>query len=117
MHRPFKITNWLEIEKNGGCFLNPRRIELLMLIHMRGSILSASKELRMSYQQAWAVIQDINAIASLPVVTRQRGGTNGGGAVVTPFGLKMIERYQALQARYSQYIQALDESVQEFCMF
>jgi molybdate transport system regulatory protein len=71
----------------------------------------------MSYQQAWAVIKDINAIASLPVVTRQRGGTNGGGAVVTSFGLKMIERYQAIQARYNRYIMELDEDVQKLCSF
>jgi molybdate transport system regulatory protein len=117
MYRPFKIANWLEIEKNGGCFLNPRRVELLMLIHARGSILAASKELRMSYQQAWGIIKDINAIASLPVVTRQRGGTNGGGAIVTPFGLKMIERYQTIQKRYSLFILELDDDVQGLCSF
>jgi hypothetical protein len=43
MHRPFKIASELEIKKNGACFLNPRRIGLLKLIHGNGSILSASK--------------------------------------------------------------------------
>jgi molybdate transport system regulatory protein len=117
MHRPFKIINKLEIEKNGGCFLNPKRIELLKLIHAKGSILSASKEMRMSYQQAWAIIKDINATASLPVVIRQRGGTNGGGAIITNFGLNLIEHYNSIQARYNQYLLELDDDLQQLCSF
>ncbi|KAA6311095.1 Transcriptional regulator ModE, partial [termite gut metagenome] len=57
MYHPYKIVSKLEIDKNGGCFLNPRRVELLLLIRERGSILAASKELRMSYQQAWTIIK------------------------------------------------------------
>lgn len=115
MYRPFKISSRLEIDKNGACFLNARRVELLRLIHAKGSILAASKVLRMSYQQAWAVIKDINATASLPVVSRQRGGTHGGGATLTPFGLRLIARYEALQMRYSQYIAEMDTELQELC--
>jgi molybdate transport system regulatory protein len=117
MHRPFRITTKLEIEKNGACFLNPKRIELLKLIHAKGSILSASKAIRMSYQQAWTIIKDINATASLPVVVRQRGGTNGGGAIITQFGHLLIERYDTIQARFNQYIIELDDDLQQLCTF
>jgi molybdate transport system regulatory protein len=115
MYRPFKIASKLEIEKNGACFLNYKRMELLKLIHTKGSILSASKEMRMSYQQAWTVIKDINATASLPVVKRQRGGANGGGAVITDFGLKMMECYDAMQLRYNQFIKDVDDDLQGLC--
>ncbi|MDR3261917.1 MAG: LysR family transcriptional regulator [Tannerella sp.] len=107
----------MEIEKNGACFLNPKRVELLKLIHERGSILAASKEMRMSYQQAWMVIKDINTTAPLPVVTRQRGGANGGGAVITGFGLQLIERYNRIQFRYQMYLRELDNDLQELCSF
>ncbi|MDR2859502.1 MAG: hypothetical protein LBV64_03815 [Mediterranea sp.] len=117
MYRPFKIINKLEIEKNGGCFLNPKRMELLQLIRMKGSILSASKEMRMSYQQAWTIIKDMNVTAPLPVVIRQRGGTNGGGASITGFGLNLMERYGTIQARYSQYLLELEDELQQLCSF
>ncbi|OAV71109.1 Transcriptional regulator modE [Bacteroidales bacterium Barb6] len=116
MHRPYKIVSQLEIDKNGGCFLNPRRVELLQLILERGSILAASKELRMSYQQAWAIIKEINTAAPLPVVSRQRGGTHGGGAVLTNFGMKMLERYAAIQQKYAQMLLDLDDDLQELCV-
>jgi molybdate transport system regulatory protein len=117
MHHSFKIANKLEIEKNGICFLNPKCIALLKLIRERGSILSASKEMRMSYQQAWTMISDINYLASLPVVVRQRGGINGGGAVITDYGLKLMERYEILLARFNQCLVDLDDDLQKLCIF
>ncbi|KAA6301759.1 MAG: Molybdenum-pterin-binding protein MopB [Candidatus Ordinivivax streblomastigis] len=117
MYHPYKIVSKLEIDKNGGCFLNPRRVELLQVIHERGSILAASKELRMSYQQAWTIIKELNATASLPVVSRQRGGAHGGGAMLTNFGIKMVERYVAIQRRYALMLLDLDDDLQQLCAF
>ncbi|MDR1938524.1 MAG: LysR family transcriptional regulator [Tannerellaceae bacterium] len=107
----------MEIKKNGACFLNPKRIRLLKLIHGNGSILSASKEIGMSYQQAWTVIRDINTTAPLPVVTRQRGGLNGGGALLTSFGLRMVEHYDRIQEKYNNYMAELEVDVEDICSF
>jgi molybdate transport system regulatory protein len=117
MRHSFSIANKLEIERSGICFLNPKRIELLKLIRERGSILSASKELRMSYQQAWTIIKDVNYLASLPVVVRQRGGAKGGGASITDYGLKLMERYEILSARFTQRLADLNDDVQMLCIF
>jgi len=117
MYKPFKIANKLEIVKNGVCFLDLKRIELLKLVQMHGSILAASKEMRLSYQQAWYYISDINASAPLPVVVRQRGGVNGGGAVVTEYGRKLLERYEALRQRFEQSILELEDDLQDMCGF
>ncbi|MDR3253204.1 MAG: LysR family transcriptional regulator [Tannerella sp.] len=107
----------MEIEKNGACFLNSRRIELLGLIREHGSILSASKALRMSYQQAWSIIRDINSSSPLPVVVRQRGGANGGGAVVTEYGQNLISRYESLLYRFNRCIAEMDDELQSICSF
>jgi molybdate transport system regulatory protein len=117
MYRPFKITSELEIAKNGACFLNSRRVKLLKLIRERGSILSASKELGMSYQQAWMVIRDVNEGAPLPVVIRQRGGANGGGAMLTGFGVKMVEHFDKIQEKYNRFKAALEADVDSLCAF
>ncbi|MDR1737332.1 MAG: LysR family transcriptional regulator [Candidatus Symbiothrix sp.] len=117
MHRPFSIVNTLDIEKNHAVFLNPRRIELLKLIQKHGSILAASKALKMSYQQAWTVIRDINSTAALPVVSRQRGGAGGGGAEITDYGCRLIERYDLLRERFRRYLNDLDDDLQNLCSF
>jgi molybdate transport system regulatory protein len=117
MYRPFKIASELEIKRNGACFLDPKRIRLLKLIHQHGSILAASKQNGMSYQQAWAVIKDVNTTAPLPVVTRQRGGLNGGGASLTGFGLKMVEHYDMIQEKYNNCLAELQADVENICSF
>ena len=111
MHQPFRIISKLEIEKNGNCFLNAKRIELLKRINSRGSILGASKDLKMSYQQAWVIIKELNSISPLPVVTRQRGGTNGGGAVITNFGFKLIESFERMVSEQNKYISEMEDDI------
>jgi molybdate transport system regulatory protein len=111
MHHPFTIRAKLEIEKNGECFLNPKRIDLLRKIKTSGSILAASKEMKMSYQQAWSFVQQMNDLSPLPIVIRQRGGSHGGGAEVTRFGLNLIERYERLEEMHLTYMQKAGEEM------
>ncbi|MBP1640561.1 MAG: LysR family transcriptional regulator [Bacteroidetes bacterium] len=111
MRHPFSIRAELEIQKNGECFLTPRRVDLLRKIKSTGSILAASKEIRMSYQQAWSFVEQMNRLSPLPVVTRKRGGTNGGGAELTSFGSNLIERYEKLQTMHDEYIQKTGEAM------
>ena len=96
MKPKFYIEGDLEIVKNGHSFLTQKRVALLKLVKQNGSINAASKELKMSYQQAWHFIKEMNEISPLPLVVQQRGGANGGGAVVTKFGEKTIVEYEKL---------------------
>ncbi|MDR1865151.1 MAG: LysR family transcriptional regulator [Bacteroidales bacterium] len=106
-HQPFKLKASLEVEKNGICFLSSKRIELLNRIHSSGSILAASKEMRMSYQQAWTIVKDLNTQGSLPVVLRQRGGANGGGTVVTKYGQQLLRIYAEMHMLHQEYLATL----------
>jgi len=111
MRHPFSIYAKLEIEKHGECFLTPKRVELLRKIKTSGSILAASKEMKMSYQQAWSFVKQMNELSPLPLVTRQRGGSHGGGAEVTRFGVNLIERYEKLEEVHAAYIQKVGEEM------
>jgi molybdate transport system regulatory protein len=111
MHRPFRIVARIKIEKDGRCFLDEKRVELLKRIKMRGSILAASKDMGISYQQAWTIIREINKVAPLPVVMRRRGGADGGGATVTNFGMKLIDRFDELQHKHQKYVSELEENM------
>jgi molybdate transport system regulatory protein len=115
MHKAFKITADIEIKKNGKLFLDRKRIDLLRRIRLTGSILAASKEMGVSYQMAWTHIKEMNAISPLPVVTRQRGGVNGGGAEVTEYGLSLMRKFLFAEQKLEDCLSALDEEI-DLCL-
>ncbi len=96
MRHPFQLSGSFEIHKNGDLFLNEKRVELLRQVGSNGSINAASKAMKMSYQQAWHFIKEMNELSPLPLIVRQRGGSNGGGAELTRYGQKMITMYEQI---------------------
>lgn len=112
MRHLFNITADIEIQKNGKNFLNKRKIELLRQIRLTGSILAASKKMKLSYQQAWTIIKEINAVSSVPVVIRKRGGANGGGAELTKYGFNLIEKYMIIERMHEECLFKLHEEMQ-----
>jgi molybdate transport system regulatory protein len=79
--------------------LGPGKIRLLEAIGKTGSISRAGRALGMSYRRAWLLVDDMNRSFRAPVVATQPGGVRGGGAALTPFGLELIEKYRAIEAR------------------
>ena len=79
--------------------LGPGKIRLLEAIGKTGSISRAGRALGMSYRRAWLLVDDMNRCFRAPVATMQPGGAKGGGAALTPFGLELIEKYRAIEAR------------------
>src|SRR5690606_25527357 len=72
---------------------------LLGLIRETGSISAAGRAMDMSYRRAWLLVDEMNRLFRLPVVESQRGGKQGGGAVVTAFGETLLARYMAIEER------------------
>lgn len=84
--------------------LGPGKIQLLTAIRDEGSISAAARSMRMSYRSAWLLVDSMNGLFRQPVVTTTHGGRNGGGATVTTFGRKLIDRYQAMERSARQAI-------------
>lgn len=80
----------LRIEFGNGDRLGPGKIELLERIAVDGSISAAARALEMSYRRAWLLVESLNAMFGEPVVQTRIGRADGGGAVVTPFGERLI---------------------------
>jgi molybdate transport system regulatory protein len=95
--------------------LGPGKIRLLEAIGKTGSISRGGRALGMSYRRAWLLIDDMNRSFRAPVVATQPGGVKGGGAVLTPFGLELIENYRAIEAQATAaakpHLQALKKSL------
>lgn len=74
------------------------KIELLGHIRETGSISAAGRAMDMSYRRAWLLVDEMNRLFREPVVASQRGGKQGGGAVVTPFGEALLAHYRSMEA-------------------
>ena len=78
--------------------LGPGKVELLSLIAETGSIAQAATRMEMSYMRAWTLVQQMEQCFREPLLHRQRGGAARGGAQLTPFGARVLELYQAMEA-------------------
>jgi molybdate transport system regulatory protein len=77
--------------------IGPGKIELLEQIREHGSISAAGRAMDMSYKRAWDLVDEINRICGQVAVEPQAGGKNGGGAMLTPFGEKLVARYRKIE--------------------
>jgi molybdate transport system regulatory protein len=87
----------LRIDLGADGRIGPGKIELLENIHSSGSISAAGRAMEMSYKRAWDLVDEINRICRQAAVERQAGGKNGGGALLTPFGLSLVARYRRIE--------------------
>ncbi|CAH1679154.1 LysR family transcriptional regulator [Hyphomicrobiales bacterium] len=87
----------LRIELDPEGRIGPGKIELLEQIAAHGSISAAGRAMEMSYRRAWDLVEELNTLFGKPVVERQTGGRNGGGARVTDLGQALITRFRAVE--------------------
>lgn len=99
MRKPLKSlpSLSLRIDFDPDARIGPGKIELLESIQACGSISAAGRALDMSYKRAWDLVDEINRICGKAAVARQTGGKNGGGAILTPFGLSLVDRYRKIE--------------------
>ncbi|WP_026616108.1 winged helix-turn-helix domain-containing protein [Ensifer aridi] len=89
----------LRIDFPPGERLGRGKIMLLELIRETGSISAAGRAMDMSYRRAWLLVDALNRMFKEPSVESQRGGKQGGGAVLTAFGETLIARFRAMEAK------------------
>jgi molybdate transport system regulatory protein len=84
--------------------MGPGKAQLVALIADTGSISAAARRMGMSYRRAWQLVEAVNQSFNRPVVVTVTGGKRGGGAVVTDFGKRLVERYHAMETKASDAI-------------
>jgi molybdate transport system regulatory protein len=86
--------------------LGPGKADLLEAIDRNGSIRAAAEALEMSYMRAWTLVRTMNAAFASPLVEKTRGGTQQGGARLTPRGRDVLAAYRAMEKTAARAIAA-----------
>ncbi len=82
--------------------LGPGKADLLKAIHEHGSISAAARRMGMSYRRAWLLVDTMNRCFREPLVLSAAGGSQGGGASLTPHGEEVLSYYEKMQADVSR---------------
>jgi molybdate transport system regulatory protein len=104
MASEFQLNGRVWLEHNGEKVLGRGRVELLERIKDSGSIRQAALQMKMSYKQAWDMINHLNTHFNTPLVVSQRGGKGGGNAVVTDKALSLIAEFKVLELNLTAFL-------------
>lgn len=86
----------LVVGKNDEAF-GPGVAEFLERIDRGGSMLSACKEMNMSYSKGWKMVKDAEECMGFPFLDKKAGGSGGGNSRLTPQGRDFLRRYRSMQ--------------------
>ena len=93
--------------------LGPGKADLLEAISRTGSIRAAAEDLKMSYMRAWTLVRTMNAAFRSPLVEKERGGADQGGATLTPSGRRVLHLYRQMEAKAETSIAKLWAKMKE----
>ncbi|WP_448190464.1 TOBE domain-containing protein [Azospirillum sp. sgz301742] len=88
--------------------LGAERIRLLEAVAREGSISAAARAMGVTYKAAWDAIDAMNNLFGRPLVAGQTGGKRGGGATLTPEGVRLIETFHRLEGELARAFGALE---------
>ncbi len=91
-----KSKIWIE-DENEQVVFGAGRLYILEAVSRNGSIHAAAQELKMSYRAVWGKIRATEKRLGQPLLSRQTGGSQGGGSQLTPFAHELAERFTKLQ--------------------
>lgn len=85
-----------------------RRLELLSKIDSLGSLSSAAKACGMSYKGAWQAVEAMNELAGRDLVSAQKGGSGGGGTLLTESGRSLLAAYRLFNEQMQHWMRELE---------
>ena len=84
------------------------RIRLLQAVAREGSITAGAKAAGLSYKAAWDALDAMTNLFGQPLLETRTGGQAGGGAALTPTGLRVIEAFGRLEAEMARVFRTLE---------
>jgi molybdate transport system regulatory protein len=87
------------------------RIRLLQAVAREGSITAGAKAAGLTYKAAWDALDAMTNLFGRPLLETRTGGRAGGGASLTPAGLRVIEAFGRLEAEMARVFRALEPAL------
>lgn len=105
---PLALDGGLWVTAGGENLGGPVRIGLLRAVGELGSITHAARAVGLSYKGAWDAIEAMNRLAGEALVERSAGGRGGGSTRLTAHGLRLVERFEQLDALHRRFVATLN---------
>ncbi len=96
----------IKIEFANDLKLGRGKVRLLELVGETGSISAAARKMNMSYRRAWLLMDELNHMFGRDVIETAAGGSGGGGARVTDFGMRVVRVFRALESEADNLVQS-----------
>ncbi|GAV22979.1 winged helix-turn-helix domain-containing protein [Carboxydothermus pertinax] len=80
---------------------------LLLGVQKTGSLKRAADEQKMAYSKAYMLLKSIEKRLGVKIINFYKGGKNGGGAVVTAEGQKLLKKYEQFSTEARNYLNEL----------
>ncbi len=100
----FKMS--VRIYQDENKVFGPGIAQLLHRVRELHSLRAAASSMNMAYSKAWTVLRTAENALGYKLLYSSAGGKNGGGAVLTPQGEKLLEQYDEFCRRMQAYGQA-----------
>ncbi len=84
------------------------RIRLLEAVAREGSITAGAKAVGLTYKAAWDALDAMTNLFGQPLLLKRTGGKSGGGASLTPNGIRIIEAFARLEGEMAQILRTLE---------
>ena len=97
----FKMS--VRIYQDENKVFGPGIAQLLHRVRELHSLRAAASSMNMAYSKAWTVLRTAENALGYKLLYSSAGGKNGGGAVLTPQGEKLLEQYDEFCRRMQAY--------------
>jgi molybdate transport system regulatory protein len=101
-----EATITLKTERISG--IGRERIRLLQAVAREGSISAGARAAGLTYKAAWDALEAMANLFGQPLLKTRTGGRQGGGAQLTPTGLRVIEAFGRLESEMTRVMRTLE---------
>lgn len=108
MTPPMTIEALVSLTREAVPAVGRDRIRLLEAVGREGSITAGAKAIGLTYKAAWDALDAMANLFGQPLLATRAGGRTGGGARLTPTGLRVIEAFHRLEAEMARVVRALE---------
>ena len=103
----------IRLDFDHGRRLGAGKVALLEAIEKTGSISAAGRAHAMSYRRAWLLVDELNQLFAVPLVSAHHGGAKGGGAHLTDEGRRIVALYREAETKMRAAAAAQIDAIEE----